>query len=206
MVSTARVSSPSALRTRLAPVKEVLAFASVALRSPSQVGAVTPASRWLARAITRELAASGCRTVVELGPGTGAITRAMLAQRHLFDRFVAVERDVRFVRWLRHSFPGIEVVQACASEIDQVVEHGVPTAIVSSLPFRSMSPEESEPCIGALRGALALSAGSRLIQYSYGFGARPPFASPANGLRWSRAGKVFLNVPPATVWTLAHAD
>ena len=149
MVSTARVSSPRALRTRLAPVKEVLAFASVALRSPSQVGAVTPASRWLARAIARELAGSGCRTVVEAG---------------------------------------------------------MPTAIVSSLPFRSMSPRESAPCISGLARALRQSAGSKLIQYSYGFGAKPPFTVPANGLRWARASKVLLNVPPATVWTLAHAE
>jgi phosphatidylethanolamine/phosphatidyl-N-methylethanolamine N-methyltransferase len=225
MEPAAPVSSPDEGDTQ-AP--EALVFALGALRGRSRVGAVAPASPWLARAIALSLARAvpaardeavcalarswdhgtqrRWHTVVEVGAGTGALTRAILARPRVFERFVAIERDPKFAVWLGRRFPGIEVIRGCASQVVQVIEPGVPTAIVSSLPFRSMSRPESARCIGALVEALGLSAQSVLIQYSYGFGDSPPFAVPSNGLRWSVAQRVMLNLPPATVWTLKHID
>ena len=96
-------------------------------------------------------------------------------------------------------------VKACASEVDRVVRRGVPTTIVSSLPFKSMARPEALRCAGALAAALGGSPGSRLVQYSYGFGIQPPFEAPPE-LRWAKAGVVLRNVPPATVWTLQRAS
>ncbi len=225
MEPAAPVSRPDEGDT-LAP--EALVFALGALRGRSRVGAVAPASPWLARAVARLVARAApasydrsvcalarswdCdaprrwNTVVEVGAGTGALTRAILARPYAFERFVAIERDPKFAGWLGQRFPGVEVIRGCASQIGQVIEPGAPTAIVSSLPFRSMSRLESTRCIDALAEALGLSAQSVLIQYSYGFGDSPPFAVPWNGLRWSVAQRVMLNLPPATVWTLKHID
>jgi phosphatidylethanolamine/phosphatidyl-N-methylethanolamine N-methyltransferase len=207
MESTGPVSSPVGGRQT---AKEALVFALGALREPANVGAVAPASRWLARAVAdtlmREVARGGCRSVVEIGAGTGALTRAILAQGLPIERFVAIESDPRFARWLRRRFARVEVIRGCASQVVQVLEPGAPTAIVSSLPFRSIPASESRRLVRAIGEALALAAGSVLIQYSYGFGNSPPFPAPASGLRWTVAKRVLMNLLPATVWTLRHDD
>ena len=129
------------------------------------------------------------------------VTRAILAQGYPPDQLYALERDPQFVRWLRQNLPAVGVVKACASEVDRVVRPGIPTTIVSSLPFKSMPQAEAQRCASALAAALGGSPGSRLVQNSYGFGGLPPFAAAAE-LRWAKAGVVLRNVPPATVWTL----
>lgn len=183
-------------------LRETLAFASAALRSPASVGAVAPASRWLGQAIVREIVTSRCRTVVEIGAGTGALTRAIMGRVRDLDRLVAIERDPGLVRWLRRGFPEVEIVQACASDIGQVVLARVPTAIVSSLPFRSMNRLEAARCSEAFQSALALDPRSVLVQYTYGLGPSPPFPASAPGFTWSRTRTVLMNVPPATIWIL----
>ncbi len=184
-------------------MREVLAFASGALRDPANVGAILPASRWLARAIAREVLQSPCQMVVEIGAGTGAVTRAILDHGYPREQLFALERDPKFVDWLRRKLPGVGVVECCASEVDKVVRRGIATTIVSSLPFKSMPRPEALRCVGALVCALEGSAGSRLIQYSYGIGIPPPFEAPAE-LQWARVGVVLRNVPPATVWRLTR--
>lgn len=202
MEPAGRVSSPLLTADGL---RELLAFALGALRSPTQVGAVVPASRWLAGAVAGAVARSGCRTVVEIGAGTGALTRAILAQVQPPERYVAIESDPRFAAWLRRRMPQIDVVEGCASQVGGLVEPGVATAIVSSLPFRSLPGAQRARCADALAAALSLSDRSLLIQYSYGFGALTPFAAPADHLRWTVAQRVPFNLPPATVWTLHRA-
>lgn len=194
-----RLNGSSATSDRL---RETLAFASAALRNPAQVGAVAPASRWLAQAIVRELCATRCRTVVEIGAGTGALTRAIVERLPDLARLVAIERDPLLVGWLRRRFPKVEVVQSCASDIGRVVQPEVATAIVSSLPFRSMNRRDVARCSEAFESALSLDPRSALIQYTYGHGATPPFAASRSGFRWSRARTVLMNVPPATIWVL----
>jgi phosphatidylethanolamine/phosphatidyl-N-methylethanolamine N-methyltransferase len=187
-------------------LREALAFARGLLRSPAHVGAVVPASRWLSGAIARAVAGSGCRSVLEVGAGTGAVTAALLAQTGPHSRFVAIESDPEFARWLRRRFPGIRVLQGCASRAGEFVEPTVPTVIVSSLPFRSMPSADRARCSRAFCEALAVSADSTLIQYIYGFGDSPPFPAASNHLRWRRAERVLLNLPPASVWILEHVE
>lgn len=202
IVLRARFSRLDAVSGSTERLRETLAFASAALRSPAHVGAVAPASRWLGTAIVREIAATRCRTVIEIGAGTGALTRAILGRVRDLDRLVAIERDPGLVRWLRHALPRVEIVQSCASEIGRVVQPGVPTAIVSSLPFRSMNRREAALCSEAFCAVLAAEARSVLIQYTYGLGRSPPFRATGPGFGWSRSRTVLMNVPPATIWLL----
>lgn len=202
IVLRARFSRFEAVSGSAERLRETLAFASAALRSPASVGAVAPASRWLGTAIVREIAASRCRTVVEIGAGTGALTRAILGRVRDLDRLVAIERDPGLVRWLRRAFPQVEIVQSCASDIGRVVQPQVPTAIVSSLPFRSMNRSEAALCSEAFCAALACDPRSVLVQYTYGLGRSPPFRASNHGYQWSRSRTVLMNVPPATIWLL----
>jgi phospholipid N-methyltransferase len=177
------------------------AFAAAVVRNPRGVGAVAPASRWLAEAIGRELDGCACDTLVEVGPGTGAITRVIDARRQAFARVLAVERDAWMVSVLRERFPEMEIVHGCATELARHVRAASPVAIVSSLPFRSLPEEVAAGCVRALAETLDGSPGSMLLQYTYGLGS-PPFSSPGPRFAWSRVGLVARNLPPATIWRL----
>lgn len=181
------------------------AFAAAVVRNPRGVGAVAPASRWLAEAIGRQLDGCGCDTLVEVGPGTGAITRVLNERRAAFSRVVAVERDEWMVSVLRERYAELEIVHGCATELTRHVRTASPVAIVSSLPFRSLPDEVADGCIRALADTLDAAPGSMLLQYTYGLGS-PPFASPAPRFVWSRVELVARNLPPATVWRLDHLD
>ena len=191
-----------ALRLFQAP-GAALAFAAAVVRNPRGVGAVAPASRWLADAMGRELDGCGCDTLVEVGPGTGAITRVLNDRRRDFSRVLAVERDEWLVSVLRERFSELEIVHGCATELPSLVRTSSRVAIVSSLPFRSLPAEVSEGCIRALADTLDACPGSMLLQYTYGL-ASPPFAAPAPRFVWSRVGLVARNLPPATIWRLDH--
>lgn len=193
-----------ALRLFQAP-GAALAFAAAVVRNPRGVGAVAPASRWLAEAMGRQLDGCGCDTLVEVGPGTGAITRVINERRRAFSRVLAVERDEWMVSVLRERFADLEIVHGCATELSRHVRGGSRVAIVSSLPFKSLPVEVSEGCIRAMADTLDAAPGSLLLQYTYGL-ASPPFASPAPRFVWSRIGLVARNLPPATIWRLDHVD
>lgn len=191
-----------ALRLFQAP-SAAFAFAAAVVRNPRGVGAVAPASRWLAEAIGRELDDCGCDTLVEVGPGTGAITRVLNERRRDFSRVLAVERDEWMVSVLRERYAELEIVHGCATELARHVRSTSPVAIVSSLPFKSLPEEVADGCIRALAETLDTALGSMLLQYTYGLGS-PPFASPAPRFVWSRVGLVARNLPPATIWRLDH--
>lgn len=181
------------------------AFATAIARNPRGVGAVAPASRWLARAIGRALDGCACDTLVEVGAGTGAITRVIDARRQAFSRVLAVERDALLVSVLRERFPDLEIVHGCATELVRHVRTASRVAIVSSLPFRSLPEEIAAGCVRALADTLELAPGSMLLQYTYGLGS-PPFDPPGPHFSWSRVGLVARNLPPATIWRLDRIE
>jgi phosphatidylethanolamine/phosphatidyl-N-methylethanolamine N-methyltransferase len=175
------------------------AFMLVAAARPSTVGAILPSSRHLADAMAR--AACGAQRLVELGAGTGAITEA-LCEQHPNVPTLAVELDPLLAQHLRERFPQIDVRAAAAHEVLRALPtRQGPTALVSSLPFRSL------PLRLRLRSSLAIERflidqpSHRLIQYTYQ--PRVPFDLRLPGaLRWRRLDVVWRNVPPAWVWEL----
>lgn len=183
-----------------------LAFALGCLRNPRRVGAIAPASRALARAILNEVLHCEPRVLIEVGAGTGAITRALTPCLVAVDRFVVYERDPGFASLLRTAFPQIEVLNHCASSVDSlVIEARSPVALVSSLPLLSMPAREARQCIDAMLTLIARHPGSRLIQYTYASPHLRPFGDLPVGWRWRRAASVWANLPPATVWALEQA-
>ncbi len=185
---------------------EALLFAGALVRHPGMVGAIAPASRWLSRAMTRAVQACGCSHVIEVGAGTGSITRAILASGMHLERYCAVERDPVLVDWLRARHPGIEVLCDCASCVLELIDTQRATAIVSSLPFRSLPAEQASRCASVFSQAVCASPGTVLIQYSYGLGDSPPFATSEENLRWTLFERVVLNLPPASIWLLQNTS
>ncbi len=185
-----------------------LAFAWGCLRDPRRIGAIAPASRALAQAIANEVQRVGAPPVlIEVGAGTGAITRALVASaRAPQQRFLVIERNADFARRLSQAFPSLEVLHHCASCVDQLpIDGQVPVTLVSSLPLLSMPREEARRCIDAMVALVARQPRSRLIQYTYAAPHRRPFNTIPPGWHWRRTVSVWANLPPATVWSLEHA-
>ncbi len=178
------------------------AFISAAVAQPGTVGAIWPSSRHLADAMAR--AAAGAHRLIELGAGTGAITAA-LCEQHPDVPTLAVEMQSELADHLRARFPRIEVRAAAAHEVLRDQRRPGPTALVSSLPFRSLPTRLRMRSSLAIERFLLAHPARRLVQYTYL--PRVPFdLRLASSLRWRRLEAVWRNVPPAWVWELSSAS
>jgi phosphatidylethanolamine/phosphatidyl-N-methylethanolamine N-methyltransferase len=167
------------------------------LQNPKQVSALAPSSRYLARAMAEGL---GPRTgrVVEFGPGTGRLTRAILAAGVPARQLDLFELDSDFVRHLRQQFEGVAVHHLGADHADEVVAPGV-GAVISGLPLLSMPLPVREAIVAA--AFRILRPGAPLVQFTYGPKAPlPPESLARLGLRAEPGRKVWLNLPPAQVY------
>lgn len=172
-----------------------LRFLRALITRPRSMGAVLPSGPALAAAMARQITAAG--PVLELGPGTGVITAAILEHGIPPESLTCVEYDSAFAAHLRARFPRVHVVTGDAFHLDNslAVPHELFAAVLSGLPLLNF------PLIARRRlvnGALArLAPGGVLVQFSYGPNA--PVAPPP-GFGVSRAATVWANVPPARVW------
>ena len=170
------------------------------LRRPGQIGAIAPSSRQLGNAMARWLPSNPDDLVVELGPGTGAITEALLARGLRADRLLAIEKSEEMAGALRTRFPHIKVVEGDAQDLPALVRtHGGGQqqvgAIISSLPLRQFSAEFTRSLAGKIRGLLR--PGGCWVQYSYHLGTHRQHGSDQFHLLGSKI--VWFNFPPARV-------
>jgi phosphatidylethanolamine/phosphatidyl-N-methylethanolamine N-methyltransferase len=198
--SPAAVRAPGVRRKRpLRPDQEAALFLSRWLRAPQFIGAVAPSSRGLARAMARQIDPHGQGIVVELGGGTGSITRALLERGIAPARLVVVERDRLLAALLRKRFPGVKVLRGDAAELTALLRPlaiASVASVVSSLPLLSL-PKPARRRIIEESFAL-LDAQGAFIQFTYGVAS--PLAAPAYGLEGHVAQRIWRNFPPAVVW------
>jgi len=167
---------------------------------PMGVSAPTPSSPALARVIAAEVDPSRDGLVIELGPGTGAVTQALLEQGISADRVVAIEQEVSFVGLMRERFPEVTVCDGDALLFENCIPaRAKVAAVVSGLPLLNL-PVPTRRSL--LRRALSCQGrGGRFIQLSYGW--RPPVLPDASTSLDSKV--VWRNFPPAHVWTYRAA-
>lgn len=137
--------------------------------------------------------------VLEIGAGTGAITRALLARGVEPENLFVIERDPGLAAFLRREFPGLQVSCGEAIHARQILhQHRVPPvkSVVSSLPLRNLSPSDKVENVRAMMSSLAQDG--ELIQYTYMAGC--PIPSRRLGLEAECLGRVWCNLPPASVW------
>src|SRR5262252_1236648 len=91
-------------------VKDHLQMLGKFVRNPRTVGAVAPSSAALAREMVRYIGQRSGERIVELGPGTGSFTRAIVSHLSEGSRFLAVDVDPGFVDSIRRRWPSIDVV------------------------------------------------------------------------------------------------
>lgn len=183
--------------TVAAPLADNLRFLKALLSRPKNVGAILPSSPALARAIAAEIDPALEGPVLELGPGTGVITSAILERGIVAERLTAIEYDPELVELLSARFHGVRLVHGDAFALEQTLGENKAqfAAIVSGLPLLNFPmPARRALMDGALR---RLKPGAPLIQFSYG--VQPPLPAPQGyGLRC--AALVWANIPPARVW------
>lgn len=188
-------------------VAESLMFLRSWLRNPRRVGAVAPSGPALARRITAEITPASA-PVIELGPGTGAFTQALLLRGVPPDRLVLIEADRAFARALEARFPTLRILAMDAARLGQIdppFGDERAGAVVSGLPLLAIPA----PAVDAIvAGAFAqLRAGGCFYQFTYGPRCPVPRATLDRlGLVAERIGFAAWNLPPASVYRIRRSD
>ena len=174
------------------------------LANPRAMGAVAPSARRLAQAMARQTVVVPGEAVVELGPGTGSVTRALIDSGVPEDRLILIERDPAFHAYLAEMFPRATVILGDATRMDRLIPkewRGKVSSVVSSLPLVALPARQRyRTLVAAFR---ILSPFGRLVQYTYG--PFSPVPAAALGLDSRRVDFIRLNLPPASVWRFTRA-
>lgn len=183
---------------------DTLSFFRAWVANPLQIAAIAPSSTALARVMTSEIsAASG--PVLELGPGTGAFTRALLARGVRERDLILIEHSADFAVLLRQRFPAARVRHMDAARLATLElsdERGI-GSVISGLPLLSMKPRK---VMAILRGAFdQLRPDGAFYQFTYG--PNCPVSRrilDRLGLKAKRIGGTWRNMPPASVYRISR--
>jgi phosphatidylethanolamine/phosphatidyl-N-methylethanolamine N-methyltransferase len=189
-------------------MKENLQFIQAFLKNPLKVGAITPSSPELAAEMLQGIEPNDDNIVLELGVGTGAITKHLAEMIPSRNSYLGVELDGDLVRTLNRRFPDMNLICGNAAEsysLHQRSGLGSVRYLVCCLPFVSMPKEVSDDILNEIEKFMDGGCELRIFQYAHGY-----FLPPAVKLReflkhrygQSRRSQLVLkNVPPAFTLT-----
>jgi phosphatidylethanolamine/phosphatidyl-N-methylethanolamine N-methyltransferase len=177
-------------------------FFGLWLQKPLRIAAANPSGSRLADALAGcvDLARSG--PVLELGAGTGSLTRGLVRAGCPQDRIVALEREPRLVAVLRRDFPRMTVIEGDATRIGEYLAGRVErlAGVVSSLPIKWFPLEAQRaivnPCLELL------GPGGRFLQITNAFASPLPIDSL--GIAGRELSRVWLNLLPAQIWSYSQ--
>ena len=174
------------------------------IEKPLSTGAVMPSSKVLARTMARYVDPTSTGPVIELGPGTGPVTQALVQHGVDPKRLVLVEFNPDFCRLLRTRYPAATVVQGDAYRLRRLLETYVKApaaAIVSGLPLVT-KPVRTR--LRLISDAMALLApGAPFVQFTYAMVT--PIPKALTGITAQASELIWMNVPPARVWVYRGA-
>jgi len=174
-------------------------FSKAAAKDPKIVGAVAPSGRALGRMMAAQVDSSVPGKIVELGPGTGSITEALLEAGIPENRLVLVEYGQDFYDLLRTRYPRAQVIRGDAFALSDLIHTHLdapPACIVSGLPLFNFPMGQRIDLVNAAMTELA--PGGSLIQFSYHI--LPPVRRNAGSFKLRGTRRVWRNVFPARVW------
>jgi phosphatidylethanolamine/phosphatidyl-N-methylethanolamine N-methyltransferase len=169
------------------------------IEKPLHMGAVMPSSKLLARTMAQYVDVESKGPVIELGPGTGAITNALLEHGVDQKRLVLVEYNPGFCALLRDRYPHAKVVQgdayALRDSLGEILDAPA-SAVVSGLPL------VTKPMLTRLKlirdAFMALAPGAPFVQFTYS--VAPPIPKSLPGVSTEASERIWMNLPPARVW------
>jgi len=190
----------SSVRTLKKPrLDDEVRFLRSWIEKPLHVGAVMPSGRLLARTMAQYVDADGEGPVVELGPGTGAITSALIKHGVDQERLVLVEYNPGFCALLRDRYPKARIVQGDAYTLRDTLWNVLAApaaAMVSGLPL------VTKPMMTRLKlirdAFAALAPGAPFVQFTYA--VVPPIPKSLPGVSTEASERIWMNLPPARVW------
>jgi phosphatidylethanolamine/phosphatidyl-N-methylethanolamine N-methyltransferase len=184
----------------LATLTDTTLFLQEWLAHPQRTGAVVPSSRRLATAMAHWLPSDPDSFVLELGPGTGAVTQALLKHGLREERLVAIERNPKMARLLHDRFPRARIINGDAWCLDDLLREGLDPienvgTVFSSLPLLNFPEHKAEALAKKIRSVLQPQG--TWVQYSYHIGKNQSRGTSSFQLLASKI--VWLNLPPARV-------
>jgi phosphatidylethanolamine/phosphatidyl-N-methylethanolamine N-methyltransferase len=168
--------------------------------NPQRTGSVAPSSPKLGAAMARWLPRNPDSYVLELGPGTGAVTDALLNRGLREDRLIAIEHNASLAKLLRKRFPRAHIITGDAWEMGSLLSElpqpvGSVGAVISSLPLLNFPKEKAEELAAKIRGVL--EPRGRWVQFSYQI--VKDRTRGADDFKMVASSIVWLNFPPARV-------
>ena len=179
-------------------------FLKTWLKRPMRTGALAPSSDALAQLITSDIVPDG-GPVIELGPGTGAFTRSILARGLPEDKLTLVENSPDFTALLRQRFPKAQLIEMDVTRMrkwNDPWNNMQAQAVISGLPLLTMGLRAQWNVVGACMQSLR--AGAAMYQFTYMTRCPiEPEILERHGLRAERIGSAMFNLPPASVYRLS---
>jgi phosphatidylethanolamine/phosphatidyl-N-methylethanolamine N-methyltransferase len=173
------------------------------IANPLQMGSVVPSSPALCRRVVRQVRRAADEAVVELGAGTGAISRALLDAGVPPERLFVVEIVPDMVGYLRRILPGANVIGGDARALPALIPphwHGHIGSVICGIPLVLRPLAEQRRFIDAIE---AVAPGRGFLHYSYC--ATSPLPARKHALQAKREAWTPLNFPPASVWRYSPA-
>jgi phosphatidylethanolamine/phosphatidyl-N-methylethanolamine N-methyltransferase len=189
----------SLAKKTLRPIDDEVQFIRSWIEKPLSTGAVMPSGKLLARTMARQVDTRTAGPIVELGPGTGPVTEALVAHGVDPARLVLVEFNPVFCRMLRSRYPDATVVQGDAYRLKHLLGSLLrepAAAVVSGLPLFTKPLRTRLRLISEAFGLLSPSA--PFIQFTYAVVSPIPRTLP--GVQSRATERIWLNLPPAQVW------
>lgn len=174
-------------------------FFKRSLKNPLRVGAWAPVSENLATMVGKNVSLKDGEYVVEVGGGTGQLTRGLLRGGVPVERLFVIEIDPEMATYLKKIMPQVNVIQGDASKLKDLLPiHviGKVSTIVSGIPLFNMSHEVQKALVDSCFGIMG--EGGEFLQYAYA--PVSPLPAEKFGLTKTRIAKVMFNLPPAAIW------
>ncbi|OYX08817.1 MAG: phospholipid methyltransferase [Rhizobiales bacterium 32-66-8] len=168
-------------------------------QNPLKTGAVSPSGRALAKMMASYLDPKIEGPVIELGPGTGPVTKALLDRGFAPERLFLIEYNREFCTLLRRRYPGVTVIHGDAYAMRDTLESQLPgpaVGVISSLPLFTRSPQDRDRMVN--EGFDLSHPHSPFVQFTYAVVSPVPLKP--GSIHGERSPRVWRNLPPARVW------
>ncbi len=193
-------STPRRAAARRPAAIEELLFLRRWLAHPLKVGSVLPSSPFLGRLVAKHVRRDPDQYVVELGAGTGTVTKALLQSGIPAAQLFVVEIDPDLCVFLRRELPEARIIQGDATKLHDMLPPdslGKIRTVVSGIPMLPIPVEVQGRMLDSWFGVIA--PGGKVLQYTYSLAS--PIPEAKHGLKGKRCGIEMRNVPPAWVWS-----
>lgn len=174
------------------------------IAKPKAVGAILPTSSYTANRMASIINRDSGLPVLELGPGTGVITKAILARGVAPEKIVSVEFSQDFYQHLQEAYPGVNFIHGDAFNLDETLKHMGNQkfdAIISGIPLLNFPMTMRVNLLMNLLDRMA--DGRPVVQFSYG--PSSPIAPDPKRYRTDRFAFIMRNIPPVQIWTYRRA-